>query len=105
MTTTIDSPQTTVARRPSGPPRAQLYAAISINMRERAKKEENGPRGPRNPLKRLDPAKEIQGFPLIYFGRAWLDSARALLNFGLAGENQIAVIPCPALGCGRKDMP
>jgi hypothetical protein len=47
--------------------------------------------GRRNSLKTLDPAKRIQGFPLFVFGRAWLDSARAWTNLGLARENKIGV--------------
>jgi len=39
-----------------------------------------GPGGPRNPLIRLDSAKEIQGFPLLDFGRALLDEARIWLD-------------------------
>jgi hypothetical protein len=35
-------------------------------------------------LKRLDSAKEMQGFPLLEFGRALLDEARIWLDLGLA---------------------
>jgi hypothetical protein len=41
---------------------------LSTDMGKGAKKEKNGLGGRRNPLKRLNSAKEIQGFPLIYFG-------------------------------------
>ena len=43
-----------------------------------------GPGGRRKPLIRLDSAKEIQGFSLLYFVRALLDEARIWLNLGLA---------------------
>jgi hypothetical protein len=35
-------------------------------------------------LKRLDSAKEIQAFPLIFFGRALLDSASIWVNLASA---------------------
>jgi len=40
--------------------------------------------GRRKPLKRLDPAMEIQGFPWLKFGRALLDEAPILLDLDSA---------------------
>ena len=48
-----------------------------------------GPGGRRNALIRLDSAKEIQGFSLLYFGRALLDEARIWLNLDLAWRRGI----------------
>jgi hypothetical protein len=70
---------------------------------ERAKQRKNRARGRHNPLKRLNSAKEIQGFPLIFFDRARLDSARAWPNLELAWENQIDVVPALLLDAG-EDM-
>ena len=47
-------------------------------------RNKKGPGGRRNPLIRLDLAKEIKGFSLAQFGRALLDEAGIWLNLGLA---------------------
>ena len=46
--------------------------------------KKKGPGGRRNPLIRLNSAKEIKGFSSLYFGPALLDEARIWLNLDLA---------------------
>ena len=46
------------------------------NRRTRGGKRKYALGGRRKPLKRLDPDKEIQAFPLVVLGQAWLDLAR-----------------------------
>ncbi len=46
-----------------------------------------GPGGRRNPLIRLNSAKEIKGFSLLYFGRALLDVAPIWRGFGFGLES------------------
>jgi hypothetical protein len=77
MTASISSPRATRSARAAGGRRATNPHRSDdfISLRE-PKKEKNGLGGRRNSLKRLNSAKEIQGFPSIVFGRAWLDLAR-----------------------------
>jgi hypothetical protein len=60
-------------------PRVASFAAEAAQKRKR-------PWGRRNPLIRLDSAKEIKGFYLVLFGRALLDEVRSWLDFDLACE-------------------
>ena len=64
-----------------------LPVTLFAETRPRKKKMALG--GRRNPLKRLDSAKEIQGFSWIFFGRAWSDLARFGRIWVWLGKNQI----------------
>jgi hypothetical protein len=54
-------------------------------------KMKKGAGGRRNPSQKLDSAKEIQGFPLIVFGRAWLNLAGFGENGNWLGKTKSAL--------------
>jgi hypothetical protein len=91
MTKTIESPQATRAPRTGRRLRANLYNIITTNSLEVAVKKEKCPEGRRNSLKTLDSAKKTQGFPLIVFGRAWLDLARFGKISSWLGKTRLAL--------------
>ena len=66
--------------RANGQRRRRAVASCEAGSGAKRKK---GPGGRRNALITLDSAKENQGFPLLYFGRALLDEVRIWLNFDL----------------------
>ena len=55
-------------------PERPLDAREAMRAKEEGQKKRLG--GPRKPLIRLDSDEGIQAFPLVGFGRAWLDFAR-----------------------------
>jgi hypothetical protein len=78
-----------------------------------AQVRKNGLGGRHNLLERLNSAKEIQAFPLIFFRRTWLDSARIWEDLGSALKNQgsappsrnLGLSPCKRLQNAPQDKP
>jgi hypothetical protein len=64
--------------------RVRRYPMLKTNLSGEGALEICGPGGRRKRLKTLNSAKEIQGLPSLEFGRALLDSVRALRDLDLA---------------------
>jgi hypothetical protein len=77
MAASISSPRATKSARAAGRRRGpNPHRSDDFISPSKAQERKNGLGGWRNSLETLNSAKEIQGFPLIVFGRAWLDLAR-----------------------------
>jgi hypothetical protein len=92
MTTSTDSPYARWGRNGAGRPRRNFVRYYyDVFCSEKAQQDKNAPGGRRNPLKRLDPDKEIKvnsfdflwpglagyGQDLARFGFAWPDRGAA----------------------------
>ena len=72
---------------------AAALASFGAESGAKIKKRPKGPGGRRKSLKRLDPAKDIQGFSSALFWPALLNEVRIWLLFGLALiANRVAMV-------------